>query len=406
VKIELKPYTMHDPGVPVYQITPSDGFYIHTFYDVSPWSPSGRYLVALRLPFQDREPGPDDPAEIFLLDFFDLEIRHVYTTTGWGMQTAAHQMWGATDRYLYFNDKRDGLPVGVRYDLEQDRAEIFDYPFYQVAPDGSHAVSPSLIGINKTQPGYGVSVAPEFDRPNRPGAPDDDGFWRVDLATGERSLLVSFKQVADLLEEAGEVVEGTYYGFHVKFNPQQTRLMLVVRTVGTEKGWNPMLFTCNVDGSDLRLVIPYRRWKLGGHHPDWHPNGERIVMNLADASGALRFHEFGYDGTWERIIAPSVVASGHPTYSENGRFLITDAYPKEPVCKDGLVPIRLIDIEKNTEETLLWIWTLGIYGGPLRLDPHPAWNREGDQICFNGAPDGARQLFMADLSSRPDVIQK
>ena len=401
MKFELRPYTQHDPAVPVYQVTPGDGYYIHTFYDVSPWSPSGRYLVALKLPFQDREPGPEDPAEIVLFDLEEHEVHTVYRTTGWGMQTAAHQMWGPTDRYLFFNDKRDGRPVGIRLDLKEGCADAFDYTFYQVAPDGTYAVSPSLTGINRTQAGYGVSVAPEFDRDNRPGAPDDDGFWRVDLSSGGRTLFVSFKQVDDVLREAGESVEGTYYGFHVKFNEQQTRVMLVVRCMGPERSWKPVLLTCDADGGDLRLAVSSRRWMQGGHHPNWHPNGERIVMNLADAAGTLRFHEFAYDGTWERIVAPKVIASGHPTYSKNGRYLVTDAYPREPVCKDGLVPIRLVDLEHNTEEVLCRIWTLGIDRGALRLDPHPAWNRSGDQVLFNGAPEGARQLFIADLSSRP-----
>ena len=405
MKIKFRQYTKHDPEVPVLQITPDDGYYIHTFYDVSPWSPSGRFLTCLRLPFQDREPGPDDPAEICVIDLVDRELRPVYKTTGWGLQTAAHQMWGTTDRYLYFNDKVNGRPAGIRYDLVQERFDVFEYTFYQVAPDESFAVSPSLVAINYTQPGYGLASAPEFDRPNAPGAPDDDGFWRVDLRTGERSLLASFKDFDDVLNEVGEAVPGVYYGFHVKFNEQNTRLMLVVRTVGEGRGWRPMLFSCDVDGKNLRLVVPYRRWKQGGHHPNWHPDGERIVMNLADGSGTLRFYELWYDGRGERVLAPGVIASGHPTYSPNGRCLLTDAYPREPVSNGGLVPIRLIDLESGAEEAICWMWTLGIDRGALRLDPHPAWNRTGDQICFNGAPDGARQLFVADLTSRLHLIR-
>ena len=37
--------------------------------------------------------------------------------------------------------------------------------------------------------------------------------------------------------------------------------------------------------------------------------------------------------------------------------------------------------------------------GVLRLDPHPAWNRNHKQVCFNGAPGGRREVFIAELSN-------
>jgi hypothetical protein len=40
-------------------------------------------------------------------------------------------------------------------------------------------------------------------------------------------------------------------------------------------------------------------------------------------------------------------------------------------------------------------------GGPLRLDPAPAWNRTSDAIVVPGiAPDGTRQMFLLKLEER------
>ena len=41
-------------AAPVTRVTPDDGFYVHTYYDVCPFSPSQRYLAATRLPYQER----------------------------------------------------------------------------------------------------------------------------------------------------------------------------------------------------------------------------------------------------------------------------------------------------------------------------------------------------------------
>jgi Tol biopolymer transport system component len=64
------------------------------------------------------------------------------------------------------------------------------------------------------------------------------------------------------------------------------------------------------------------------------------------------------------------------------------------------VPIRLIDTVRNREQKVTTMFALGsVNPSVLRLDPHPAWSRDGRKICFNGAPDGRRQVFVADLAS-------
>jgi hypothetical protein len=37
------------------------------------------------------------------------------------------------------------------------------------------------------------------------------------------------------------------------------------------------------------------------------------------------------------------------------------------------------------------------YWGPSKLDAHPVWSRDYKKVCFNGAPEGKRQVFIANL---------
>ena len=73
----------------VEKVTPDDGYYIHRFFDTSPWSPSERYLAVLRLPFQDREPRPNDEAIVAVIDLENRLIRDVATTRAWCTQMGA-----------------------------------------------------------------------------------------------------------------------------------------------------------------------------------------------------------------------------------------------------------------------------------------------------------------------------
>lgn len=416
VKYNFKRYRESATMVPVHKVTPDDGYYLHTFYDICPWSPSGRYLTCTKFPFQDREPGPKDAAQICLIDTKDQTLTELYSTTGWGFQLGANVQWGATDRYLYFNDQVDGEGVCVRLDLETGKAEPLAGPMYHVAPDDSAVVSFPLDLINATQSGYGYAMDPANIRTLPPGAAEDEGIWRTDLRTGKKTLLVSLAQAYDVLPDSDKkrFEGGTFYFFHSKYNPQSDRILQVFRCMmpnrGTEFGiggtgiFKPMLITFNADGSDVRLALSNEVWGKGGHHPNWHPNGEQILMNLKLDYEGIKFCSFRADGSDFRVLSESVEGSGHPSFHKNGRHIITDVYPDQDMASKSLeVPIRLVDLESQSEQQLCYVFTLGMpNANVLRIDPHPAWSRDYNKVCFNAAPEGRRQIYVADLS---DIIK-
>jgi len=191
-----------------------------------------------------------------------------------------------------------------------------------------------------------------------------------------------------------------FYLFHSKFNRQGTRVMQVFRGLSAGRGINkPMLFTFNRDGSDIKLAIRWQQWAPGGHHPNWHPDGEHLIMNLKPDGQTMRFCKFRYDGSEFTVLCEKRLGSGHPSVTPDGRLLVTDAYPHESLAlENGEVPIRLVDLAADEERNICTIYTLGTGKGVLRLDPHPAWSRDYQQVCFNGAPEGRRQVFIADLT--------
>ena len=184
---------------------------------------------------------------------------------------------------------------------------------------------------------------------------------------------------------------------------------------------NPSLFTMNTDGSDLVQCFSREQWSYkgevtnAGNHPNWHPDGRRIVMNCVPkwlGDDEVRICTFGHDGGDFRVAVANKYGGGHPTIHPSDRFAVTDAYTKEryTVADDLEIPIRFFDIGAGEEHILFTISTdVGgggvsrtdldkkIGGSPHKLDPHPAWNRDYTQLCLNGAPDGRRQVFIADL---------
>ncbi len=404
---DFRPYRPGKTLASVTCVTPDDGFYIHTFYDVCPWSPSGRYLAVLRMPRQDRPPEWRERAEVCIVDLRDRTIQTVYSTSAYGMQTGAQVQWGRTDRFLYFNDKTErakGQATGIRLDWQSGKAEELAGPIYSVAFDESAAISFDLDLINHTQDGYGCAVAPERRLKLSSAAARDQGLWYTDLKTNRTRLLVSLAQVFEAMPDKDAHKGLEFYLFHSKFNPRSNRIMQVVRLHDPNKPSPnysyPLLTTFDRDGTNFRIAIPWQKWKLGGNHPNWLPDGERILINLK-IDNVMRLCMTRYDGSDFHLVNKTIVGSGHPSFEKTMRYIFTDAYTGESMTlPNGEVPLRLIDTRTNTERTVATMFTLGAQAQSiLRLDPHPAWSRDGKQLCFNGAPDGRRQVFIAGVGN-------
>ncbi len=407
-------YREFSPAVPVWCITP-EGLdrCIHRFYDTSPVSPSGRYVALTRLPAENRLPHEGEPAEIVVVDLLTADWSVVASSRGWDTQLGAQAQWGRSDRELYFNDMDvdHWRPFGVRLDpFSGERTELGG-TVYMVSPDGTKLASPCLLRTGLTQAGYGV-VAPHVALPLNRFADENDGLYVTDAATGTCTLLVSFATIAEALPELRRSLEresGALYGFHVKWNPQGTRLMFVLRWrraegYGRREGSfrKNQVVTMNANGSDIRLALPAEVWAKGGHHPNWCPDGEHIIQNLNLFGTGLRFACYRYDGSELRALHPDVRGGGHPTLHPDNRHVLTDAYVREYAeYGDGTTPLRWIDIENGEETTLVRIRTAPIYEGSmdcLRVDPHPAWDRLHRRVVFNACPGGRRRVCMADLS--------
>ena len=403
-------YTDHDPAAPIYCVTPQTDRTFHRFFDTSPFSPSGRFIAFTRLPFEDRMPQPGDVAEITLVDLETGEERPVAESRGWDTQLGAQVQWGADDTQLCFNDLDVGtwMPFCVIMDPVSGAKKKLDGTVYMVSPDGKQLASPCLRRTGVTQAGYGVLVPPD-QVPQNPRAADDDGVFVTDTESGSSRLLVSIKDIVDAAPDAfpaAEFSDGAFWGFHVKWNLQGDRIQFVLRWIPADTAGKRLnsLVTMRADGSDIHVAMPGLAWAKGGHHPNWCPDGEHVMMNLKAAEDApMRFVRARYDGTGLAALTDAVLGSGHPAMHPNGRHIVTDAYPheKEVGYGDGTVPIRLVDIETGEETTLARIQSVPPYAGPkkeLRIDPHPAWDYSFQRVAFNGCPNGTRRVYVADLA--------
>lgn len=418
----------YKPGrflAPVNCITPDDGFYLHTFYDVCPLSPSQRYFAVTKFPYQEKTPRWGDMAEVCVIDLQEETIETVYKTKAWSFQLGANVQWGnANDRYLYTNDIIDKKPVCVSIDLETHAVKAYSGSKYDIAPDEKTIASPNLLTMNIHQYGYAVPDK-AYNQPGTFSREEmvKEGLWTTDLETDTTKLLVNFPQFLEKVEGPEEdrayYQKSILYLFHTKYNNQNTRILQVMRGLVNNDGRDASLFSMNVDGSNLKQCLTREQWnhkgKFGGsgNHPNWHPDGEHVIMNCIPrwlGYENMMFCQFRYDGSDFKILSEMHLGSGHATVNADGSYLLADTYPKQNwvASPKGEVPIRLIDLRTDEEQMICSVATnvgnnglaykKGEPGSQYKLDPHPAWSRDYKKVCFNGAPEGRRQVFMADLT--------
>jgi hypothetical protein len=410
----LPQYEAHSPKRTAFVVTPHRRGCFHRFFDTSPFSPSGRFVALTQAPFEDHVNAPGDQATIVVIDLETGEEREVATTRGWEFQMGANLQWGEDDETLLFNDVDTGAwqSHGVRLRWRSGERNSFPRGIYHASPDGTQVAVTNPHAMRRTQNGYGVLVPDELVPLNK-GLPEADGLFIVDPASSELDLVAPIRKlVLDGVpkEEREDYEAMENYAFHCKWNLPADRLMVSLRRkpVGYGDAFGVRdhgdmrfdIFTCRPDGSDVHRAVPWTEWLKGGHHTTFFPDGGRLSMNVNYRREGMVLMQVNYDGSDYRPITEQLPGSGHPTVHPNGRNILTDTYVAElrdrvPAgIPDDHTPIRWLDLEKGTEEVLVWIPTRTPgqeRAGVLRVDPHPAWSRDWSMAMVNTYLDGTRR---------------
>ncbi len=159
-----------------------------------------------------------------------------------------------------------------------------------------------------------------------------------------------------------------------------------------------MVFSCRPDGSDIRYAPGTPVWEAPGGHPNWHPDGVHLIRVLR-VDGTSRLCRFRYDASRFTVMSEKILGGGHPSFEGKGRYIITDHFHGS---RPQRVSIQLIDMKAEEVRTVCSLPTLKrdeeLEYPPHRLDGHPAWSRDYRKVCFQAAPEGRRQLYVADVA--------
>ncbi|MHC4329859.1 MAG: hypothetical protein ACYSWW_17220 [Planctomycetota bacterium] len=344
-----------------------------------PWNASGRYVLGLEIDRIDRLPTPEEFATVILVDtHHDNKIIRLE----WNPLKPETQ--------FFFNDRniKTGKVFTVLYDIEKKK-RIREYKFDDtpvgnggVAADGSAFLAINYGRLARLRLVTGYPKALDWSRDEI--APENDGIFIVDVKTGEKRLLVSYRQLDKELKKRKPELDHTgLFINHTLWNRDSDCVYFFVRGGWSGNEGDKVNTPCsiNADGTGLTSHEQF----VGGH-PEWDENnviigreGEKQVLYDVEKKKVV-----GQLGTPEMFPKPEgdISLSPDANWFVNGYKQGTKNYYAVYRRSDGAF-IRSMGIDK------------GAYSGDIRIDPAPRWNRTNDAILIPGiAENRTRQMFI------------
>jgi hypothetical protein len=374
-------------------VTSKEAEHFFGYYDKSPWDANNRYLLTLKVPFADRHPGQGDKANIGIIDTKNNNnFTSVGETNTWNLQQGSMLQWLGSnfkDKVIY-NDLLNKKYISVIYNLQTKEKKLIDRPVYTVSQDGKFALSLNFSRLHRLRPGYGYANLP--DKTKGEFHPKDDGIWYVDLENNKSQLIISLDQIVKL--NWNTTMEDVEHRFnHLEINPAGNRFSFLHRWEDRNMTYS-RLYTANLDGSDIYCLADNQMVS----HSCWK-NEKQILVWCRQSDIGNRYYLFTDKTTERRIIGDRILnVDGHPSYSPDGRYILTDTYP-DRTRKRTLI---IYDTETNERYDIAKVFAPFKFDGEIRCDLHPRWRRDGKQICFDSVHEGKRQLYVIDnpLSSK------
>ncbi len=360
------------------------------YYDKSPWSSDGKYMVYLAPQKADKCYVSKELTSIILYDCETKQEKVIANTHVWNSQQGCMLQWLGPDHksQVLFNDFREGRYCSVIHSLEDDSEKVLKLPVYTVSSDGKTAITLDFSRLNTFRPGYGYCNLTDDTANDK--YPDITCMWRLDIDKDEVfPLPITYRSLAEW-EPQEAMKSGFHKVNHLMLNPSADRFMFIHRWI-VNGVTHHRLLTCDVDGRNLYTLlddgmVSHNNWK----------NDTTIISYCFSEKDGDGYHIL-HDKTQQReLIGEGILTvDGHPSYSPDGKYIVTDTYPDFK----GKQTLYLIRVRDGKIKKLGSIYSDIRYRNEVRCDLHPRWSYDSTMICIDAAPEKKRQVYIIPIGS-------
>lgn len=362
------------------------------YYDITPFSKNGKYVLSLSCRRSIRPPAPNDEITI---GYFDLSPKRrfykVDKTTTWCWQQGCRLQWFPENEneLIIYNRIVDRAYGSVVQHIHTKKIiRRYKQPIYSMDKAGKFVISLNFSRLNRLRPGYGYSNLPDLTKNDL--HPDYDGVSLINLDTGDAKLILSLDYLANF-EPMPSMEKAEHYINHLCFNPTGDKFIFF-HLWQKDGGTHNRLIVCDRSGDNLQVLENQKEVS----HYAWKSDRDLLTTVLFTKETAeYRLYDClkkGYTVIGKNILDED----GHPSYCPGNSLLLTDTYPD----KFGYQSLLLYHSGGKLFELgryLSPIFTRFRYRGEARCDLHPRWDRTGQKVCFDSAHGGKRALYVIAL---------
>lgn len=357
------------------------------YYDHSPFSHDETKVLAHRTDHPLSTPAPTSSIDIGVFDLSDSTDRafvRVDSTQAWCWQQGSRLQWYPRDcptSNVIFNSVEKG-ELGAKIVCVESLKTVRTLPIslYDVSKCGKYGLSLNFSRLQVLRPGYGYTTPKQSAAEP---ALTNDGIFLFDFSRDRVSLFASLAEI--MAKEPLPLGGGRWehYINHLSFSPDGERFLFLHLMSNGKRRMSRMFVASRVDGT-LKLLNGSGRVS----HYAWNGNNRILVYCALVATEPMQYFEYDIDAGNVGPKFAEAKGDGHPTYSDDGRIVVTDTYPNRmgyqtlmcfDVIGDRLAGRRLLHRDPK-------------FAGEVRTDLHPRLSRTGRWIVVDDESQGWKAM--------------
>lgn len=386
------------------------------------------------------------------LGFYDLNTKQwnqIEETDSWNWQQGSMMQWlpcNGSDERVIFNCTRNNHNTAAIYNVNTGVINEIDWAIYGITPDGKKSITLEMERSHWCRAYHYNSVA---NKEQEGRVIETDGIFEIDLIRNKRKRIISIQDIINT-DKRPYFDDCKHWLEHIMISPTGKRFCFLHRFSPADNvfKYETRLLIADIDGLNLQVIpgwencswshfgwkgddefviytqTPYRYAQNGGLgklvRTPWkfipiakylfYGVTSRMPYQLSKIIHGKRHlyqhYVLGKEGLFhlnDNYEKSYLSIDGHPSFTNDGRYMITDSYPDKEQYQ------RLIVFDTVTKKGVIIARLFAnYYRNPASCDLHPKLCKDNRYLVVDTAYDSKHHmiLFELDWEKIKNVISK
>lgn len=379
-----------------------------------------------------------DHIELGYYDLQDNSWHLIGYSDSFNWQQGSMLQWlpgAGNENKVIYNCSREGSLKSCIHNIDKGDDTIIDWPIYGITPDGKKSIALDLERSYWCRAYHYQSVA---NKSKDGRVLNGDGIFEIDLENNSRKLLVDINDIISLDADPNFTLM-KHWIEHIMVSPNGKRFCFLHRfsPVDNVGKYQTRLLIADIDGSNLQVISGWRNylWSHFGWQNDnafaiysskkislssSSTQANKVVKYTSKSYKTKRFvielikkfiptnlknkvqnsgyqhYEMDENGafilkeTWSGYMFG---VDGHPSFTNDGKYMLTDSYPDEHNMRRYIVfnttnrkGLIIAQMPENKSE------------GNSACDLHPKLSRDNQYVAFDNTSTGKHTLLLLNIN--------